>query len=139
MLLISVNLFSQYIETDFTELKYMHDSLEVGKSGGNVTVYHDTKLHDLMGNFAEAYRLKPDKVYRVQIFFGIGREARYRAQGVKRKFEQKYPTIPAFLVFEEPYFKVKVGDCDFKLDAEKLRNKLQNEYNSVFITEDLKD
>ncbi len=139
MSFISVSMFSQYIETDFTELKYMTDSVEISKSGGKVIVHHDTKLHDLMTNYSNAYKLKPDKVFRVQIYFGIGRQARYTAQSVKRKFEQKHPNIQTVLVFEEPYFKVKVGDFDLKLDAEKLRNQLQHEYTSVFITEDVKN
>lgn len=139
LVFITGNLISQESETKFTELKYMQDSLGMTESGGNVIVYQDAKLHDLMFNYSKAYKRKPDKVFRVQIYFGIGREARFKAQNVQDKFEKNHPGVPTFLIFEEPHFKVKVGDFDTKLDAERLKNQLKKEYGTLFITEDTKE
>ena len=130
--------YAQTSTKNFTELTYMQDSLGMTKSGGNVEVTQDVKLEQLLTNYSKAFKIKPDRLWRVQIYFGIGRSARFTAQEIKANFESDHPGISAYLIFEEPYFKVKVGDFTNKLDAERLKAMLAEDYDKLFITEDHK-
>ncbi|MEA3450733.1 MAG: SPOR domain-containing protein [Bacteroidota bacterium] len=103
--------------------------------GGDVVVVQDQKLEKLMTNFSIAYRNQNQKIWRVQIFFGNGRAGRIQAQGVKSNFEARHPGIVAVLVFEEPYFKVRVGEFTNRLDAERLKAQILEEYDKLFIIE----
>jgi hypothetical protein len=68
--------------------------------------------------------------FRVQIFFGSGRQAAYDAQA---KFVNDYPEIPTYISYIEPNFKVQVGDFRTKLEAQKLESELNGMFTSLFI------
>lgn len=71
--------------------------------------------------------------YRVQIFFGSERKA---AQDAKTKLLQLMPEEEVYLIYQQPYFKVRVGDYRTKLEAEAVYRKLLPEFNSIFIIPD---
>lgn len=130
------SLYAQYESKPFFKLSYFSDSLMSNRDyGGDVVVVQDQKLEKLMTNFSIAYRNQNQKIWRVQIFFGNGRAGRIQAQGVKSNFEARHPGIVAVLVFEEPYFKVRVGEFTNRLDAERLKAQILEEYDKLFIIE----
>jgi hypothetical protein len=92
-----------------------------GNADGDVFLYQDWKLLNLVKKHVQAN----DNTFpgwRVQIFFGSGRTAPDQANDTKTKFLQKYaPKYDAYIVYEQPYFRVLVGD--FRTRAEALRFK----------------
>jgi len=130
--------FSQDQTKAFSDLKFFKDSTGVSSvsNGGSVTIVQDAKLEDVIYNYSRAFKSKPQKVWRVQIYFGQGRNGRAGAQSIKTNFENDYPGIPTYMIFEEPYFKVRVGDFDTRLEAESLKLKLLEEFDKIFIVED---
>lgn len=68
--------------------------------------------------------------YRVQIDFGQERTA---VNKTKSDFLAKYPNIPVYIAYKQPYFKVSVGDCRKRLDAARLLNTLKKDYPAAFI------
>ncbi|MFI5222419.1 MAG: SPOR domain-containing protein [Bacteroidia bacterium] len=71
--------------------------------------------------------------FRIQIFFGSERKA---AHDAKEKFQQKHPGFDAYLIYQQPYFKVRVGDFRTKLEAQPLLKKVLPEFDRVFIVPD---
>ena len=71
--------------------------------------------------------------YRIQIFSDSDRKG---AQEARNKIMQLYPETEAYLVYQQPYFKVRVGDYRSKLEAHALYKKLLNEFDKVFIVPD---
>jgi hypothetical protein len=71
--------------------------------------------------------------YRVQIFFGSERKA---AHDAKTKFLQMMPEEEVYLIYQQPYFKVRVGDYRTKLEAEAVYRKLMQDFEKVFIIPD---
>ena len=69
----------------------------------------------------------------VQIYLGNSRE---QAQKTKYRFMKKFPKIKS-VSYERvsPNWKVRVGKCRTKLEAEKLKNFIISEYPNCFITE----
>lgn len=74
--------------------------------------------------------------FRIQIFYDSGNNSKSHAYAVKSGFILKYPNIRAYITYEAPNFKVRVGDFRSRLDAERFRNKIIDDYPSAFIMPD---
>jgi len=68
--------------------------------------------------------------YRVQIFSGSNRTEAYSAQA---RFKQIYKDINTYLSYEQPNYRVKVGDFTNRSQAQALTNQLKRDFNTVFI------
>jgi len=73
------------------------------------------------------------KGYRIQINFG---QDRNEANRVKGDFNTKYPGISTYMSYQQPYFKVNVGDFRSKLEAVKNLNLIRKNYPGAFIVSD---
>ena len=71
--------------------------------------------------------------FRIQIHFGGERE---KAKLVKTKFLQQYPEVPAYEIYQQPNFKVRVGDFRTRLEAQKFMNEISSSFPSAFIVAD---
>lgn len=74
--------------------------------------------------------------FRVNIFMEIGNDALHHADSVKMAFEENYPEVPIYLVFGQPYYRVRVGDFRTRLEAENMYQRLKKEYKNAFVTRD---
>ncbi len=73
--------------------------------------------------------------FRVQIFLGPSRSEAYAAQA---RFRQLYSNIDTYIVYDEPNYRVKVGDFRSRREAEQLMQSLRQQFTNVFIfTEDI--
>lgn len=69
--------------------------------------------------------------YRIQIFTG-GASERQKAQSIKASVESNYG-INAYIDYESPLFKVRVGDFPDKLNAIALKHQLKKEYANAYL------
>ncbi len=76
--------------------------------------------------------------FRVQIFMDSGTQARLRTQRARAEFESKYPDINAYITYDEPNFKLRVGDFRTRLDARRFIEYISEDYprESVYIVLD---
>ena len=71
--------------------------------------------------------------YRVCIFFDNGQDARAGAIAAKQLFEENYPGIKVYMVYENPYFKVAVGDCLTTEEAIILKGRVSSAFPKAFV------
>ena len=71
--------------------------------------------------------------YRVQLFFGAERK---KANDIKSDFLEKHPDINAYLIYQQPNYKVRVGDFRTRLEAFNLFKKISADFSSAFIVKD---
>jgi hypothetical protein len=71
--------------------------------------------------------------YRIQIYFGPQRDL---ANEVKSDFTRLYPGVGAYLVYQQPNFKIRVGDFKTRLDAMKFLKEIQPVYSTAFLVMD---
>ncbi|MEP6724992.1 MAG: SPOR domain-containing protein [Bacteroidota bacterium] len=72
--------------------------------------------------------------YRIQV---INTSDRNAAISAKTKIYQLYPELKAYLLYQAPYFRLRVGNFKDKEDAEGYRKSLSREFpNSVFLVRD---
>lgn len=70
------------------------------------------------------------KGYRVEIFFGQRKDA----EQVKSAFLKNYQQWPIYVVWQQPNFKVQIGDFMTKLQAEKTQQEIKSKYPNSYIT-----
>jgi hypothetical protein len=75
--------------------------------------------------------------FRVQVFFSSGNDAKQQANKIKNDLRTNFPDYEVYLIYEEPFFKVRIGNFRTKADAYKLFKQVQLLYPEAFIVEDL--
>lgn len=71
--------------------------------------------------------------YRVRIFFDNSQQAGAEAYGVMAQFKAAFPDIPVYRVYENPYFKVAVGDCLTRDEAVMIWGRVKYNFGSAYI------
>lgn len=72
--------------------------------------------------------------YRIQV---INTSDRNAAISAKTKIYQLYPELKAYLLYQAPYFRLRVGNFKDKEEAEDYKKSLTKEFpNSVFLVRD---
>lgn len=105
--------------------------------GGKVHLYQDAETKVLLNEYAEAKKKEEGmNGYRVQIFFGSGHVARKNANTIRNEFVSNYKDIAAHVLFEEPNFKVRVGDFRTKSEALKVLVEIRLKYKGAYIVTD---
>lgn len=74
--------------------------------------------------------------FRVQIFMETGNDAVRHADSIREAFSQKYPETPIYLVFGQPYYRLRIGDFRTRLEAENQYQQIKKEYANSFVTAD---
>ena len=106
----------------------------LGTKAQNVVVNSDPLLYSLVQqNIDHNKQTEGVQGYRVQIYFGSERKG---AQDARQKFMQTYPETEAYLIYQQPYFKVRVGDYRDRFEAQAIYKKLLHEFDKVFIVPD---
>ena len=86
------------------------------------------------------YRLKyHDEGYRVLLFSQSGNRSKNAAIEAKADFDLAYPDCKSYILFEEPYFKVKVGNFTHRMEAGFFLRVLKQDYPYAFIVKDVLD
>ncbi|NGM65610.1 SPOR domain-containing protein [Sphingobacterium sp. SGR-19] len=73
--------------------------------------------------------------FRVQIFSGSSRSDAYAVQS---RFQTSYKDIGSYVTYDEPNYRVKVGDFRSRSEATNFMRELRSQYSNVFVfTEDV--
>ena len=104
---------------------------------GDIHIYQDPRVDTLL-QLHKDLNVKSPRIdgWRVNIFFETGNNSKKLAMEAKAGFVQKYPNVPSYLVFQEPYYKIRVGDYRTQLEAEKFLKIIAAEYPNAFVVED---
>lgn len=104
---------------------------------GYVIVGQDQRIEELIQKQKEIYSIDNTiDGFRVQIFMESGNDAVEHANAVMEEFKVNYPDVPIYLVFGQPYYRLRVGDFRTRLEAEKMFQTLSQEYKKAFVTSD---
>ena len=105
---------------------------------GTLHVNQDSRIERLMRKQRDVYAANSTmNGFRVQIFMEIGNEAVDHARVVKKNFEDQYPGLPIYLSYEQPYYRLRVGDFRNRIEAEKYLRILKPQYGVAFVTADI--
>jgi propanediol dehydratase small subunit len=106
-------------------------------NSGNYTIVQDLRLDSLLNRHIRINKAKGTiEGYRVQIHIASGTNSKKMANDTKAAFLSKYPDIEAYVIYQQPNFKVRAGDFRTRLEAHKLLHNLKRDYPGAFIVKD---
>ena len=131
---------------------YMGFSLAAkSQQAGGVKVHKDT-LISLLQHFRSAHEINPavprtislgakpvdrskatrvkKRGFRVQIYSGSNRNEAYAVQS---RFRTSYGDIDSYISYDEPNYRVKVGDFTSRAAANNFMRELRSQYSNVFV------
>lgn len=103
---------------------------------GNITVVENPTITNLVEKHKYLNEKQKLSGWRVQIFFESGNNSKSRAYTKKGSFMALYPETSVYLVFQSPYYKVRVGDFRTRMDAEGFRQKILGDFPEAFVIKD---
>jgi len=74
--------------------------------------------------------------YRIQIFFESGNYSKDKALETAEAFAENYPNTRYYLSFDEPYYRIRVGDFRTLIEAKGFLKKIIYTYPSAFEVKD---
>jgi hypothetical protein len=102
-----------------------------------VRIIQDDRIDTLLQRHIELNEQLPQiEGWRINIFFEAGNYSKRMAIEAKSNFVKKYADIPCYLIFQEPYYKVRVGDYRTKMEAEKFLHQIEYDYPNAFVIQD---
>ncbi len=105
---------------------------------GKLPIRQDPRITDLLVKHSQINQLKRGTDgFRLEIFFSSGNKAREQAERVRNDFNLTFPTIPTYLIFQTPNFKLRVGDFRNKSEALKAKSTITSKYPNAFIVKDI--
>lgn len=105
---------------------------------GSLHVNQDSRIERLMQKQRDVYAANNTMPgFRVQIFMEIGNEAVDHAAVTKKSFEKLFPGIPVYLSYEQPYYRLRVGDFRNRVEAEKYLRLIKPKFGLAFVTAEI--
>ncbi len=126
-------------QTGDTNDQTIFESLESqGAEVGKVTIEQPFSIKNLVSQQVDFNsKFIGSRGYRIQVGFFSGNKGREKAYQTKSKIVTQLPDYETYIVFLQPYFKVRIGDFFTKSQALKALQEIKKTYPSAFIVDDL--
>jgi hypothetical protein len=112
---------------------YSQDSIIVG-GNKNYAVAQDQKISELLTKYKDYNRRKEFAAgYRIQIMYTDVRDEAYKSKGAMYK---EFPDLASYVEYEQPYYKLRLGDFKSRLEATYYLQQVITFYPGAFIVKD---
>lgn len=131
---------SVYAQTDTLGLNpgISNQTAKMEELLNKLPIRQDPKITDLLIRHSQInLRQGGTDGFRLEIFFSSGFKAREQAERVKNECNLIFPEIPAYMLFQTPNFKVRIGDFRNKSEALKAKAQIGSKYPNAFIVKDM--
>jgi hypothetical protein len=107
------------------------------KTGKVEVLAQDARINSLVNKHI-TFNEKRETIsgFRIQIFFDSGNNSKSRAVDAMNAFKAKYSKVGAYLTFQEPNYRIRVGDFRSRMDAQRFLHKITDAYPNAFIVKD---
>ncbi len=96
----------------------------------NVKVIKDNRIDEMIQTYKSSYTLSG---YRIQIFSDNKKQP---SRDEKARFLSSFNSVKAHEVYQQPFFKIRVGDFRTKLEAYKFQKEIMAQFPNSFIVKD---
>jgi len=101
-------------------------------------VIRDSRTDALLNNHMEINKRKNGMDgYRLEIFFSSAYNAKDKAMEVKTEFLKRFPELEAYIQFQSPNFKVRIGNFRTKSEALAVKEQIKKFYPNAFRVDDI--
>lgn len=100
----------------------------------NINASNEELITDLVDRHKKNGLLKQTTAgYRIQLYFGSERS---KAAEIKTDFSNNFSNTPAYLIYQQPNFKIRVGDFKTRMEAFAFLESIKEFYTTSFIVPD---
>lgn len=117
LLLFTANSFAQSLDTTVSDIN------------GIVRFFENPDINLLTGHPNNSHNGKA-RGYRIQIYNGIDRN---KANAIQSDFIKSHPGVSAYLIYDQPHFRVRVGNFRSRGEATALYQTLRNQYTCMIV------
>ena len=97
---------------------------------GDITSVNEKGIDALVHKYETILKAKNGvEGWRVQLIFKAKQE---EIRQLKIDFIRLYPEIPAYLEYDAPYYRVRVGNCRTKLEAIKIKHQISKNFPGAY-------
>jgi len=126
-------IYSTFILVFFSKISFSQD-VTTSNPDSSIIITKDSRFDDLVNKQKDQNLVNQTMHgYRIQIYFGSNRQ---KASELKLEFASKYPNVPTYLSYQQPNFKLRVGDYLNRFEAQKFLNEINGNYQTSFIVPD---
>ena len=106
-----------------------------GPEGNRLRIIQSDSIRLKVNRQAEQNRFSQKKMqgFRVRIFFDNKQTARTESETIAMSFMAMYPHTAVYRIYENPYFKVTVGDFRTRSEAMRFMMEVRKTYPQAFI------
>lgn len=106
---------------------------------GDVQIIQDDRVVELVEKHIAINKKFKKNGYRIQIFFDSGNNSKNGAYKAKTDFLMQHPNVETYVIFESPFYKVRIGNFRSRLEAQSFLNNISSQYSNAFIVKDIID
>ncbi len=104
-----------------------------GLNRSTVKINQSSEIESAMRSIIANATQKRLNGFRIRIFFDNKQDARVKSESVRQSFIEQFPGTGVYRTYDNPYFKVTVGDFRTKSDAMRMLKRVEGLYPSAFI------
>ncbi len=104
--------------------------------GDTVTFVADDRVNMLIEKHVEYNKTAAVNGFRINIYSESGNHSRSGAMAAQSAFAELFPEMKSYVSFEEPYFKVKIGNFRTRLEASVALDSLKATYPQAYVVKD---
>ncbi len=109
-------------------------------NSGKIEISVDERISVLLEKHLEINSSKKYiQGFRIHIFSESGANSRSAALEIKAKFIAKYPNTEAYIVFQEPNYKLRVGNFRNRMNARGFLKEIIIDYPNAYVIKDIID
>lgn len=117
LLLFTANGFAQSLDTTVSDIN------------ATVRFFENPDINLLTGHPSGNHSGKV-RGYRIQIYNGIDRN---KATAIQSDFIKSHPGVSAYLIYNQPHFRVRVGNFRTRNEASELYEALRKQYTCMIV------
>lgn len=119
------------------EIPVLQSLQSADTSKGKIQLRGDSRINELVRRRAAASEAASGiDGWRIQIYNSSGRVARDEANDERTRFLNKYSDLKAYLIYQPPYFKIRVGDYRSRQEAYKMYKQIVKQFPVSYIVPD---
>ena len=102
---------------------------------GSIISINEKGINALVRKYENILKAKKGVAgWRVQLMFKTKKE---ELKQLKIAFIKLYPEIPAYLEYEAPYYRIRVGNCRTKLEAIKIKYLISKNFPGAYLVPEI--
>lgn len=141
--LVPLALMAQEFTTDTLSLADAVDSTLVGKdvlsiikTSGTSRVNQSAAMASALSRYISANAASSKAGYRIRVYYDSQQSSRGVSDAIAKSISNDYPDVRVYRTYENPNFKVTVGDFRTKDEAIKVFTELKAIYPGAFLIRD---